>query len=437
MILKASRRAGSKQLSDHLLNTQSNEHVFVEEVRGFMTQNLDEALQEIYVQAKAKANPKVKKFMLSVSINPPKDKTASKKSMVEAADQIEKKLELQGQPRVIVFHEKQGRRHAHVVFNLMDENLKIIKLDFYKKRLNNLARELFLEHGWDLPKGFKNKQERDITSYGLSEAHAAERNKLNPKELKARLQQCWEISSNLETFKQALSKEGYQLAKGDRRGFVLVNMHGNVSSLSRTLSLKVKDVKAKLGDSQQLQSVEDAKQAITETQKAQLIKTQAQLEQRHEAQLVPLKTQLFDMKIAHRKGREDLSEYHSKRQTFELAQRQKQYQSGIKKVWLYISGQYHHLKKKHEAEYQASLVRDEQEKEALIQTQLKARHDLQQPLEVMIKQHQSQLLQLRSGIAHRAIAQEANINLTEGFNANRGHVQSPEKKRHHTQELEL
>ncbi|TDF37176.1 hypothetical protein EYS14_13530 [Alteromonadaceae bacterium M269] len=436
MILKASKRAGAKQLSDHLLNADTNEHVFVEEVRGFMSDRLNDALQETYVQAKA--NKRVKKFMLSVSINPPSDKVVSKKSLVEAADAIEKRLGLTGQPRVLVTHEKDGRRHMHAVFNLMDENLKVIKLDYYKKRLNQLSRELYLKHGWELPKGFKKTQERDITNFDLSEAHMAERQKLNPKEVKARLQTCWQQSDNLDSFKQALSQEGYVLAKGDTKNiFMLVDMQGEVRSLSRALSVSAKDVKAKLGVPDTMPSIDEAKQAITQTQKAALIKAQADIEKRHETHLITLKTQLFDMKVAHRQARKELSRYHQKRQAAELQNRQQQFGSPFKKAWLFISGQSSYLKKKHAAEYEASKRRDEDEKEAMVQAQLRERRDLHQQLKTYKQQHQSQLLRLNA-LASRGLLNHAHkLNLTRTFSHHNGEVQTPNTKRHPSQELEL
>ncbi len=49
------------------------------------------------------------------------------------------------------FREKEGRRHAHVVWSRIDtENMKAINLPFYKTKLRDLPRELFVEHGWNI-----------------------------------------------------------------------------------------------------------------------------------------------------------------------------------------------------------------------------------------------------------------------------------------------
>lgn len=423
MIIKASQRAGAKQLSDHLLNGETNEHVHVHELRGFMTSgnDLKGALKEIYAQSLA--NKKIKKFMFSVSINPPKSAHASTADFINAANRAEQSLGLTGQQRAIVFHEKEGRRHAHVVWSRIDENLKAIKLDYYKKELNKLSRELFLEHGWELPKGFQNKQERDLTSFDLSEWQTAKRQKLSPKQIKANIQALWKNVNNLQDFKQALLKEGFVLAKGNKRSFVLVDMHNDVRSLSRTLSIKAKEVKAKLGDSETLPSVDEAKLTFAQTHKEAYSRKHAELVRHHKAQLTAHQQRIDTLVEQHKCEREALDTFHAKRQIEERDTRQAQYQSGLRRVWQFVTGRYHQLKKRHEAEYQENMARDSQEKEALIQTQLKTRQALQQPLDLLKEQHQSQMLFLNASFMQSMLALGIKGELTAEFDQKQTHHQ--------------
>ena len=67
MILKGSHRAGAKQLAGHLLNDRDNDHVTVLEVRGFVADDLRNALRE--AQAISKAT-KCKQFMFLLSLRP-------------------------------------------------------------------------------------------------------------------------------------------------------------------------------------------------------------------------------------------------------------------------------------------------------------------------------------------------------------------------------
>jgi hypothetical protein len=64
---------------------------------------------------------------------------------------------LTDQPRVIVFHEKEGRRHAHCVWSRIDaDNMKAINLPHY----NDISKQLYLQHSWTLPQGFIDQQYR-------------------------------------------------------------------------------------------------------------------------------------------------------------------------------------------------------------------------------------------------------------------------------------
>jgi len=58
------------------------------------------------------------------------------------------RLGLTDQPRVIVFHEKNGRRHAHAAWSRIDSNeMKAIPLSYDHPKLQEVSRELHIEHG--------------------------------------------------------------------------------------------------------------------------------------------------------------------------------------------------------------------------------------------------------------------------------------------------
>jgi hypothetical protein len=108
--------------------------------------------------------------MFSVSLNPPVGKNMPTEAFSDTADRVEKEVGLEGQPRVIVLHEKNGRRHAHCVWSrIKADELKAINLPFYKTRLTEVAMELYLEHGWDLPAGLVNRQNRNPLNFTLQE----------------------------------------------------------------------------------------------------------------------------------------------------------------------------------------------------------------------------------------------------------------------------
>ncbi|MEM9205348.1 MAG: hypothetical protein AAGA88_03395 [Pseudomonadota bacterium] len=113
MILKGSQRGNTLQLARHLLNANDNDHVEVHELRGFASEtSLANALQEVTAISKG---TRCQQMLFSLSLNPPKDELVEIADFEDAIDRVERALDVEGQARAIVFHEKDGRRHAHAV----------------------------------------------------------------------------------------------------------------------------------------------------------------------------------------------------------------------------------------------------------------------------------------------------------------------------------
>lgn len=140
MILKGSQRGGAGALARHLLRMDENEHVTLREVRGFVAEDVHGALAEAEAIAKG---TKCKQHLFSLSLNPPRDGQALPEDLIAAADEAEKRLGLAGCHRIIVEHEKNGRRHAHAVWSRIDPStLKSVNMAFFKTRLAELSRDL-------------------------------------------------------------------------------------------------------------------------------------------------------------------------------------------------------------------------------------------------------------------------------------------------------
>ena len=107
MILKASQRGGAKQLGVHLQRMDDNEHVEIHEIRGFVSDDLIGALKEAYAVSKG---TRCKQFLFSVSLNPPQNERVAVETFEDAIGRIEQRTGLVNHPRIIVFHEKEGRR---------------------------------------------------------------------------------------------------------------------------------------------------------------------------------------------------------------------------------------------------------------------------------------------------------------------------------------
>jgi len=144
MILKGNQRSGARELALHLMKDE-NDHVQVHEIRGFVSSDLMGAFKESEAQSKG---TRCKQYLYSLSLNPPQDKAVSIEDFEKAIDQAEERLGLTGQPRAIVFHEKEGRRHAHAVWSRIDtERMKAVQLSHSKRKLNELSKQLYLDHG--------------------------------------------------------------------------------------------------------------------------------------------------------------------------------------------------------------------------------------------------------------------------------------------------
>ena len=117
---------------------------------------------------------KCRQHLFSISLNPPPDETVPTETFEEALDRIERKLGLVGQPRTVVFHEKEARRHCHAVYSrIVPERMTAINMAHFKYNLRDVSRDLYLENDWKLPKGLMNSQARDPRNYSLAEYQQA------------------------------------------------------------------------------------------------------------------------------------------------------------------------------------------------------------------------------------------------------------------------
>ena len=182
MILKGTQRGGARQLALHLLKVEENEHVEIHEIRGFLSDDLQGALKEIYAISQG---TKCRQFLFSVSLNPPQTEIVPVEYFEKAIADIESDLGLKGQPRAIIFHEKEGRRHAHCVWSRINtEEMKAINLPYFKLKLRDISKQLYFQHGWKMPKGLLDSAFRNRTNFTLEEWQQAKRIKEDPKVLK-------------------------------------------------------------------------------------------------------------------------------------------------------------------------------------------------------------------------------------------------------------
>ena len=387
MILKGNQRGGGRQMALHLLNADQNEHVNIHEVSGFMAEDVLGALNEAYALSKG---TKCKQFMYSLSLSPPQDEKVSIQTFEETLDRVEKKLKLEGHPRVIVFHEKEGRRHAHCVWSRIDsDEMKAINMSHDRKKLNDIAKSLYLEHGWELPNGFKGKAKKNPLNYTRAEWQQAARIGRKAGDIKRELQESWSASDNRKGFENALRDSGYLLAQGDKRRYVAIDIHGEVYSLSRQLGVKAKELEARLGKAEALPSVSEVKDKISNQLSGLFTRYNDELKTQHKKDIQPLLHKKQDMTTSHKSDRAQLHTAQQEHWHAAELKRSARIRGGFKGLWDKLNGSYWKTRKRNESETWQAHKRDQKQREDLIHKQLSERQKLQTQMN-MLRQNQEQ-----------------------------------------------
>ncbi len=378
MILVGNQRGGARDLARHLMKTE-NERVEVSELRGFVADNLDGAFQESYAISRG---TKCRQFLFSLSFNPPKGADVGDEAFFHAINKAETKLGLTGQPRAVVFHEKRGddgavRRHAHAVWSRIDvKEMKAIPLPHSKRKMQDISRELYLEHGWKMPRGLAVSGQRDPRNFTLAEWQQARRIKEDPREIKAAFQDAWAISDSKAAFTHALQERGYWLAKGDKRGHVAVDRHGEVHSIARRVGIKTKDVRERLGDETALPSVADTKREIARVMQARMEEFQREVATKEERERKDAEAKRATLKERQRAQREAFQQAAKRRQSAEEQERQARLRGGLLGIWDRLRGERKRTLERNAKEEAASRERDKTEQTTLTAVQLVQRREV-------------------------------------------------------------
>ncbi|UDF05360.1 relaxase/mobilization nuclease domain-containing protein [Asticcacaulis sp. AND118] len=397
MILEASKRSGGMALGRHLLNDQDNDHVSVHEVRGFVSDNVLDAMKEAQAVS---MGTRCKQYLFSLSLNPPGHENVRVEVFENAIEKIEERLGLTGQPRMIVFHEKEGRRHAHCVWSRIDaDSMTAIDMPFFKTKLRDVSKALYLENGWTMPRGFMDSKLRDPRNFTLEEWQQAKRAGLNAKDLKQAVQECWAVSDGVQTLDRALEEKGLFLARGDARAHVVMTHEGEVFALSRMIGKRAKDVLAKLGEPDGLRSVEETRAHIAVTLTPRLQAHIKEAKRIAANQMKPLAEQRDAMKAAHKLERQRLDDGQAVRHKAETRARAERIRHGWKGLWDRVTGEHAAIASQNEMEAFFCLERDRAQKQALLEAQLKERQELQRKIMAARERHAMQVMALYKDVA--------------------------------------
>lgn len=397
MILKGSQRGGGQNLATHLMRLDDNEHMEIHELRGFLADDLRGAFKEAEAVSRS---TKCRQYLFSLSLSPPEQERVPIVTFEKAIERIEERLGLQGQPRAIVFHEKEGRRHAHCVWSRIDADTMTARpLSFFKTKLMGISRELYLEHGWqNMPRGLANAAERNPTNFTLAEWQQAKRQGIDPRWLKSTLQDCWKRSDNPHAFERSLDEHGLFLARGDKRGFVILDHRGDVWSLPRLLDVKTKDVRARLGEGDALKSVEATRKIIGQRMTPAIRRHVEESREQFRTRSDKLASYKQEMTRLHRDARLRLTERHRREWESETRERAARLPKGLRGLWHRLTGRYQQVRRENEAEALRTRERHAQEHQGLIDKQREERAVLQAQFKELRHRQAEQLLDLRRDI---------------------------------------
>ncbi len=163
-----------------------------------------------------------------------------------------------------------------------------------------------------------------------------------------------------------MEEKGYVLARGDRRGFVAVDVHGEVYAIPKWTGLKTKQVREKLGDPNVLRSVEEAKDHIAQNMQHALSRWQTDLAEKKRALKAKQDQQRKQLVQKQRQARNQLEKKLEQRRLLEAKQRQERFRTGLKGLWDRVRGEHRQIKERNEQEAWQAHLRDQKIKDDMV-----------------------------------------------------------------------
>jgi hypothetical protein len=233
MIAKGNVHNNGVYLARYLaVSSQGTERAEVGELRGFATNNLFEAMALIQLQSQG---THCQKPIFHVQVRLPERENLTRAQWFEAANRIEHRLGFDGQPRAVVFHQKEGGEHMHIAWSRIGEDMRAIDPGLFKLKLKEICRELEREMGLQRVKNERDASERTRPA-NRGEYEEARRLKTDLRAIRESIRDGVEESHSAAEFAAALEEKGLVLARGDRRAFVIVDGKGGMHALSKRIT---------------------------------------------------------------------------------------------------------------------------------------------------------------------------------------------------------
>jgi len=323
------------------------------------------------------------------------------------------------------------------------DQMKAIPMNHFKMKLQDVSRDLFIQHDWDMPKGLADRINRDPLNFDLPTWQQAKRLKEDPRDLKEIIQNALKSSDGLKSFQNALEGQGMMLARGDKRGFVVIHHTGEPLSLNRYSGLKTREIEGRIGTPDKLPSVGQAQLAMQARMTAKVKRTLLNIRKKQRQELEPLNTARNEMKARHKEIRTTLKQAQEKRWQQEELKRAKRLRKGLMGLWDRLTGKRGKISRQNKQEAEEALKRDKNQKQDLINKQMQERWALQKEFKTLYKKHRQEINRFRYDMGflikmnkakEKAEGRTDQIRLKDQWKEKAGEDKKPEKDKGHERE---
>lgn len=184
--------------------------------------------------------------------------------------------------------------------------------------------------------------------------------------MKAIFQDSWKRSDSKAAFTHALKEHGLALSRGDRRGYVATDMKGKVYPISRWVGIKSKEVKARLGATKDLPSLDEAKVSLSD----RLVPAVERLQKEQAQKLEAIKAKQNEERTE-AKAKSDAQcglqqQWQKQREMVETKKQQERFNKGVRGVVDRVTGTHAKTKQQNMLEAFHNAQRDQAQRDALI-----------------------------------------------------------------------
>ena len=247
MIAKGTPHRDGAILARYLVTGKDHERAELWELRGFPCTGIVPAFRSIHVMAAA---TKCLAPFFHVSVRNADGDDLDRTQWEFVANSVERMLGLTDQPRAIAFHisAESGHAHMHIAWSRINEETLTAKpLPFFKQRLKQVCREL--EERFSLTPVPNERRSAIHFAPTRTEEEQARRLNIDVHSVRESIGNCFRQSDCGRSFREALSREGLFLARGDRRDFIVVDGAGGIHALGkRILGVSAAEIRHRLVD---------------------------------------------------------------------------------------------------------------------------------------------------------------------------------------------